>query len=166
MATANKNTWLYIITALLLTANVVTLTLLWINKPGHHQEQSDRHPPRQSLFEYLSRELKLDQKQQDAYSLLRNEHQRSTRELQDSTRSAKDKLFTMLQQPSVSEEMITALSNEAASFQTQLDVITFHHFQKVRALCNPDQQKKFDAIIQEALRVHAPGNPPPRRDGP
>jgi hypothetical protein len=45
---------------------------------------------------------------------------------------------------------------------------TFYHFQKVRAICDEKQKKKFDEIIKEAARMMAPrrdGQRPPQREG-
>jgi len=43
---------------------------------------------------------------------------------------------------------------------------TFEHFKKVRALCNEEQKKKFDAIIKQAIGMMGqqqgrPQGPPP-----
>ena len=165
MANFKNSSWFYLIAGLLITANIVTLTLLWINRSGN-----DHHPPgpphNNNLFEYLSKELNLTKEQQDAYRSLRDEHQQGTRALQDSIRNAKDALFVLLKQDNISEEAITSQSNKAAGFQAQLDNFTFHHFQKVRAICNAEQKKKFDDIIQEALRTQGPMQGPPPGGGP
>lgn len=152
------------ITGILITANIVTLALLWTHKAKSNTEQQGRRPQGggPQIFEYISTELKFDQKQKDAYALLRDEHHSGAEKLQDSIKDAKDALFTMLQQPNTTEEAIAAQSNKAAALSAQLDVLTYHHFQKVRAICNPDQQKRFDEIIQESIRSMAqPQGPPP-----
>ena len=52
--------------------------------------------------------------------------------------------------------------------QKESDRITFVHFQKVRALCRPDQQTKFDEVIGEVLKMMANNNkmPPKQAEGP
>ena len=159
--TLKNNSWLYLIAGLIITANIVTLAMLWMHRGGHEHPQGGQG--RGGMFEYLSKELNLTKQQQDAYDSLRNEHQKATRQIQDSIRNAKDALFSMLGKDSVSNEAITMQSNKAAALSAQLDIITFRHFEKVRALCTPDQQKKFDGIIQEALRGMGQG---PQRQGP
>jgi len=155
--------WVYIISGILITANIVTLALLWTHKTENNNSRGDRRPQGgPQLFEYISRELNLDQKQKEAYALLRDEHHTGAEKLQDSIKAAKDKLFRMLQLPNTSEESITSQSNKAAALTAQLDVFTFLHFQKVRALCNARQQKRFDEIIQEAIQsMTHPQRPPP-----
>lgn len=62
--------------------------------------------------------------------------------------------------PAVSDSMIHIYSRKAVDAEQRLDEFTF--FQKLRAICNAEQQKRFDEIIQDALRRMAP----PRRQGP
>jgi protein CpxP len=166
MSITRNNFWLYMISGILITANIVTLALLWTHKAKNDDNNHFRKPQGgPQLFEYISRELKFDQKQKDAYAVLRDEHHSGTEKLQDSIKAAKDELFMMLQQGNASEESITAQSNKAAALTARLDVFTFHHFQKVRALCTPDQQKRFDEIIQEAIHSMAQPQGPPRGAG-
>ncbi len=168
MENSTKTRWFYLISGLLITANIAVLAILFIHRGGH-QARHEGPGPGGNMFEYLTKELQLTKPQQDAYDSLRNEHHAATMKLQDSIRAAKDALFNLLQQANVSEDMISAASNKAAALNAQLDVLTFHHFQKLRALCTPDQQKKFDGIIQEAIRGmgrQAQGPPPGGPGGP
>ena len=160
MTNGKNNSWLYVISGLLITANIVTLAMLWIHKNGHEDKQ--HFPPAgQDVFSYLSNELKLDKQQQEAYAAMKDAHHEAAQKLQDSIRTTKDALFTLLKQGNVTDDAVMQLGNKEASLNIQLDTLTFHHFQKVRALCNPDQQKKFDNIIQEALRMMGRPQGPP-----
>lgn len=161
-----KLPWLYVAIGLLLTANIVTLTMLWFHKEAQGQQQQGGFRPQQGqLFDYLTAELKLDEKQKAAYAALRDEHHALAEKLQDSLRLSKDAFFNMLKQNTADKDSVANAANTAAAVQQRLDVITFYHFQKVRALCNAVQQKKFDEIIQDALRRKGPQGPPPG-DGP
>lgn len=172
MENSTKTRWFYLISGLLITANIAVLAILFIHRGGHEGRNGgpEQHG---SMFEYLTNELQLTKLQQDAYDSLRNEHHAAATKLQDSIRAAKDALFNLLQQANTGEDMVTAASNKAAALNAQLDVLTFHHFQKLRAICTPEQQKKFDSVIQEAIRgmgrqqgpppggPGGPGGPPP-----
>ncbi len=167
-----NNRWLSVITLLLLTANIVTLTLLWTHKSNG---RSDIKPPSPSLggqaFEFLTHELKLDSAQQEAYKKLSNEHRARQRELQDSIGKAKDNFFELLQQENVTDSLLKIFSRKVGELEQQRDILTFKHFQKLRALCNKEQQIKFDSIIQEVLKHMGPakrpqGPPPPGMDDP
>jgi Spy/CpxP family protein refolding chaperone len=166
------NKWLTIISILLLVANAVTLTLLWTNKEKHHRDEAAPMPPppQGQAFEFITKELSLTQAQQDAYKILREEHQAAQRVLQDSIRFAKDAFFDLLKSPAVKDTVLQAASNKGLAFQQQLELMTFKHFQKVRTLCTPEQQKRFDEIIKQVLlqmsgpRMRPPG-PPPEMQG-
>ena len=155
-----NNRWLSVVTLLLLTVNIVTLALLWTNK--NKGTGNMKPPPGGQVFEFLTNELKLDAQQQEAYKILREEQQQARKGIQDSIRMAKDEFFALLKKPDVSDSVIHLYSGKAIAVEQQLDEFTFRHFQKLRAICNAEQQKKFDDIIQEALHRMAP----PRREGP
>ncbi|MEJ7609884.1 MAG: periplasmic heavy metal sensor [Ferruginibacter sp.] len=159
MEKIKNNSWLYLVAGVVITANIVTLAMLWIHRGGHDEKHDRTRGP--NLFEYLSKELSFSKQQQDAYRELRNEHREGSRRLQDSIRDAKDGLFDMLSQNNAEEAAIIQQSNKAASLGSKLDTFTFLHFKKLRALCTPDQQKKFDGIIREALQMMGPRHGPP-----
>ncbi len=162
---SNKR-WLAIVIAVLLIANVATLVLLWSNsKSGSNKEDA---PPQGQVFEYVVKELQLNQQQQDAYAKLRTEHQQGQRLISDSIRNVKDSFFALLKDPAVPDSVVAASSRKAAEMEQQLELLTFKHFQKVRAICTPEQQQKFDKIIEDVLRRMARprgGPPPPGRGG-
>ncbi|MEP7163663.1 MAG: hypothetical protein ABI741_03160 [Ferruginibacter sp.] len=171
MSNFKNNRWLSIATLILLVANIVTLTLMWTSKKN--ETAGKGHPPVPGpVFEFLTKELQLNESQQAAYRLLRDKHQAEQKRFQDSIRKAKDALFSLLKQPNVPDSLVNEYSKRATSFDQQLDIITFRHFREVRALCNAEQQQKFDAIIRDVLhRMAPPGRgqrPPPaaQRGGP
>ncbi len=158
-----NNRLLFIITLLLLTANIVTLAMLWTNKSRGDRAVNRIAAPPGQVFEFLTHELNLDNSQQETYKKLRDEHQAGVRKIRDSIqRKAKEALFELLKKPAVSDSEVHVYSSRAAASDQQLDEFTFRHFQKLRAICSPAQQEKFDNIIQEALRRMGQ----PRRPGP
>ena len=162
-----NNRWLSVITLLLLTANIVTLALLWTNKKNEKEQVILQPKPGGQVFEFITHELNLDSAQQIAYEKLREEHQAGVRPLQDSIRNAKNTFFDLLADEKVVDPMIQEFSKRIAELEQQRDVLTFKHFQKLRAICNKEQQTKFDSIIQEVLRsMGGPKRPPgPPRPG-
>jgi len=161
MNNSTNNRWLTVITLLLLTANIVTLALLWSHKKGGNGPQPPQ-PGGGEVFEFITHELNLDSAQQVAYKKLREEHQAGQRPLQDSIRKAKDDFFELLKQANVTDSLIRGRNKKIGDLEQELNLRTYLHFQKLRAICTADQQKKFDSIIQEVLKRFAP----PRRQGP
>jgi periplasmic protein CpxP/Spy len=163
MSNATNNRWLTIITFLLLTANIVTLALLWTNKKPdreHFNPPPPQEQPDGQVFEFLTRELKLDSAQQEVYKKLRDEHRSQVRPYQDSIGKAKDSFFDMLKQENVSDSLVESFSKKIGQLEQQRDIFTFRHFQKLRAICNTEQKIKFDSIIQLALKQMAPPRGP------
>jgi hypothetical protein len=80
-------------------------------------------------------------------------------EIQDSLHTLREKFFDELSSSSTSKA--DSLAGEIGKKQTELERLTYGHFRQVRALCDAGQQKKFDTVIQEALRMMAPPPPPP-----
>jgi len=122
------------------------------------------------VFEFVNRELNLNAGQQITYKKLREEHQSGVRPLQDSIRKAKVRLFDLLQDEQVTEITVQEYSKKIGELEQHRDVITFKHFQKLWAICNKEEQIKFDHIIREVLRSmgvpkRPPVPPPPEMEG-
>ncbi len=169
MKNFTNNPLLSVITLLLLTANIVTLALLWTHKRGDKGEREMPPPPGGGqAFEFVTHELKLDSAQIATYTKLRDEHQAGQKPMQDSIRKAKDAFFSLLSRGDTPDSLIQAASKKTSEAEQQLELLTFRHFQKLRAICNAEQQKKFDEIIQDVLRRMAPPKRqgPPGREGP
>lgn len=140
--------------AVLLLLNIgLTLLLLTGRKPGLPGG------PRQDAAAYIIRELNLDASQQQQFEKLREEHRQHTRPLHDSLMATRDRLY------SSASYADTALARTYAAamgdLHARLDWYTYDHFRQVKALCNDQQQQRFDNIIREALKMMAPGKRPP-----
>ncbi|MFT3932206.1 MAG: periplasmic heavy metal sensor [Chitinophagaceae bacterium] len=174
MQYVTKNKWLMALLLLLLVANIITIAAFWLQRPPQAPVMKERPDA------YLTRELALDANQQQAYAQLVKEHQQHVAELRKQVKSAKDDFFKLLQQPVVQDSEKTNAAKNISTYTEQLDLVTFDHFKKLRAICNPEQQKKFDNVIAEAMRMiassgpeqnrqrppGAPEGPPERRQGP
>lgn len=168
MKNFTNSRWPFIITLVLVTANIVTLTLLWTNnRPGGKHAMAP--PLNEDVFEFLSRELKLDSAQKENYRELRDEHRAQVRPIRDSIRDAKDAFFELLK-GNTDDSVVSAANHRIGLLEERLNRVTYTHFSKLRKVCNPEQQVKFDQIIHDVLRQMAPqrqqGPPPPRQDGP
>ncbi|MEY3208817.1 MAG: hypothetical protein RL064_848 [Bacteroidota bacterium] len=145
-------TW---VIAILILANITTLVFYWV---GHFRNQKNNSPK-----EFLAKKLNFSDSQKKAYFDLAKEHNESANKIREQIKINKDNLFKLLQ----SNQIIDSVRNNAAlqvsiSIQS-LDILTFEHFKKVRALCTEAQKPKFDELIQKM--VHSVNNtqqgPPP-----
>lgn len=118
---------------------------------------------------FIINELKLDSSQQQIFKTLREEHHEKAMQLRDELRQSKDAIFILLNNENAADTIVKKAVAHAAAIEQQLDLITFEHFKKLRAICTQEQKKKFDEIIQQALRMQGGQRPdnnfrPPLRD--
>ena len=160
----SKNKLLTWLVVLLLVANAATIAMFWLGKV--------KHPPQSkgTPQEFLVKELQLNTKQQEQLDVLRKEHREAADQLREKIKNAKEAFFDLLKQQNVTDS-VKQVSAKAVSIHTEeLDLLTLNHFQKIRALCTPEQQKKFDEIIQQVAsmigRPRPPGSPENGPQGP
>ena len=151
-------TWLVV---LLLVANVASITMFWVGKEktaAARQKQQQRERP----AEFLIRELQLDAKQQDELEILRAAHTDAAVTLRKQLKEAKEMFFALIKQPGVTDSMKFAAAKPVSIITEKLDLLALNHFIKVRAICNEEQQKKFDKIIEQVTEmISKAGEPPP-----
>ena len=160
----SKTGWAIAILVLVLI-NIATLLTFWCSKKrGFNEHQPP--PNRGGAATFIIKELALDSLQQIQYLALVQEHQKAIREIKEQVKDAKEAYFGLLADSSAKQETINTAIAKATTIEEQIDIKTFEHFKQVRALCNPEQKKKFDSIILDVFRMMAPdkhqGPPPPR----
>ena len=149
----SQNKWVGIITSVLLIANIITLTLLWSgNRQTGNESPLPHTPGGGAAFEFVVKELGLNEQQQNAYKLLRDEHQQQMKPLADSVAILKNSYFALLKDTTVTDNKLVEYGAKTMQYQQQIDLVTFKHFQKLRLLCTNEQKQKFDTIIQDVLR--------------
>ena len=156
-----------IVILVLVTLNIVTLATIWF----HHKQEMEAPERRKrgDAANFLINELGFDSTQKLAYQQLIEQHQKDLHEIREQIKEAKESYFELLADSAVSEATIKSSSLKSAAIEQEIDIETFHHFQKVRALCNPEQKRKFDLIIKDVVKLMGPpmqqGLPPHRGIG-
>lgn len=166
MSDALKTKWLTAAVALLVLANVVTLSIFWVER--RKAPAGGKLMPKGPAFEFLIKELAFDSVQIAAYEKLRSEHQQSQKPLNDAMREAKDSFFKLIAKPTVSAAEIDVALNAELTAQKNIDLNLLNHFKAVRQICKPAQQEKFDGLIQQIIRMigqKRPGGPGNDRRG-
>ncbi|MFD0750558.1 Spy/CpxP family protein refolding chaperone [Mucilaginibacter calamicampi] len=148
------------IVIVLVLVNCALLAVFWFQRgkgPG-------QNGPPQRAHEFLKKELGLTKEQDEAYEKMRISHFATTRALNDANRKLHDSLFNYINTPDLDTPTATRLEGQIAFNQTQLEKATLLHFRELRSILNAQQQKKFDGVIKDALRMM--GGPPRGRMGP
>src|SRR5258705_7101521 len=146
----NRNL-IFIIAALLLTNIAVLAYFLWIKKPEHRRDDQNERP-KIGMDIRLRDSVGFNDEQVAQFRKLKDENWAALRPMFDEMRKAKDNLFRLLSDSNVSDSAINKASDVIAEKQKALDLQTFNHFRRVRAICTPEQQVKYDSLIQRMFR--------------
>ena len=141
--------------ALLVVANITTLAFFWI---GHFKNQKENSPK-----EFLSKNLNFSKSQKNAYFILAKEHNESAKIIRDQIKNDKESLFQLLKSDTFNDSVRNDKALKVSMSIQALDILTFEHFRKVRAICTEEQKPKFDELMQKmvnAVNQFQKGPPP------
>lgn len=149
------NKFLIGLVIILIVANIASIAIFWTKdfKPATMQQRA-------TPAEFLIKELQLTEVQKQQFETLKKEHQEAAGTLRKEVKDAKEELFDMLKTGSVPDTVKQAAVRKISMHTEELDLVTFNHFEKVRAICNPTQQKRFDEIIKEVTKMIGQQGPP------
>jgi Spy/CpxP family protein refolding chaperone len=160
MNPSSKNRLLVGLVILLLIANAATIAMFWIGR-------AKRPPaPRGEVKDFLVKELNLDSNQQIKFEQLRNEHRHAVDSLREKVKQAKDAMFELVKDPAATDSIKHTAAEAVGIITEEIDLYTVEHFQKLRAICNPEQQKRFDELLHQVTSMMAPPPPPKHPDHP
>ncbi len=151
----------------LLVLNFATLAFLVFHKP---QMPFPMGMPRKEAHEHLGKMLNLNDTQKEQINKLREEHAKTISQIQDTIKTLKDQLFDQLKTGKQDSSMVNNITSKIAENQKHIEMATFYHFAKMRALLSDEQKSKFDNIMNDMLKMvgpHPPDGPMMRyQDGP
>ena len=140
---------------LLALCNIALIATIWL-KP----EQAAYDPRRETPRDFVIRNLNLSDSQVKSYDVLIAAHQEAMHRLRRHAMSNRQYIFAGLQ-TNVNDNVTDSLATAIAGTQKEMELITYHHFAQVRALCTADQQPKFDRIIGDVIKKMNSMPPPP-----
>ena len=146
---------------ILLTAlNIFLLLSIWLKKNESFNEMH-RPPNGEKAADFLIEQLKLSSQQMADFNQLKQVFRHNIDSVRDAGKELHHLFFDNLKTEKHDTISINNFAREIADNQTQIELITFSHFKKVRGLCDEKQKIKFDEIIQEVLkRMAAPNGKP------
>ena len=163
----STNIWKVLVIVLVLL-NIALLSTLWLKHDKHHPGPNQGSPGGEAASDFLTEQLHFSAQQQTDFTKLKHAHRDAIESVREQGKELHHIFFEQLKNNSVDSVKLKSLAHAIADNQTQLELITFTHFEEVRKLCDEKQKQTFDAIIQEVLkRMSGPGNrqgppPPPR----
>lgn len=146
---------------ILVILNVCLMFTIWCNP------FSKKHERGQGPFNYIVKELNMSDQQVRAYEQLRNWHHDSIMVLRRQGRELRNDIFDNLKGTNTDSKKVDSLISLVGENQEKIEAVTYFHFKQVRALCNEEQKRKFDNIINDVIgRMMQEGPAPGHRDGP
>jgi len=144
---------LLILLIILVLMNGVLIFML-VKKP-HQNGAQKRHKERN----FLTKQLKYTEHQKTKFIRLDHIHRTAMMGFDQQIRKHKDVLFNSFSK-NINIDSIALLIGKLEGIK---EVEVFRFFKSVRKICTIDQQKKFDKIMNEALKGDRNGPPRERR---
>ena len=151
-----------IVILVLLLINIATLTFVWTTS----QRPPSFQPRPPDVGEFLTQKLQLTEAQQKQFEALKQVHHEKVETLREKNKKLHNDFFDLLKQPNIDTTTINMAADAIMINQKAIEMATFYHFEDVRSICTPNQQKMFDEVIKEALRMMSPPPPGPPHGGP
>ncbi|MEO6730363.1 MAG: hypothetical protein ABIN01_04045 [Ferruginibacter sp.] len=140
----NKNKVFLVIIAILLIANVAMLAFFLQKKEPAKQ---NRRPDRKTMItNFLKNEIGFNQQQLIQYDTLSKQHREKIGPLFENVRNTKDDLFKQVVAADFSDSSINQAASQSAALQKMIELQTYNHIKRIRSLCTPAQQPKFDTL--------------------
>jgi len=141
-----QNKFLVLLIAVLLFANLALMLYFFVFR---NKEDEKNKPPRVS--DYVQKELGLTSDQAARFQQLRDEHREAIKPLIEEMKNSKDSLYNLLQRPNVNDSVAAIMAKKIGEKQEEWELMIFHHFQKVRAICDSSQLPKFDSLVHRMI---------------
>jgi hypothetical protein len=136
---------LFIVLVLLISNIVLAYFLTGFNA----DKKSNKKKPEDRVSAWY-KEVGLEQSQIDTFKTLKEDYFSEMKPIWGEIRILKDSLYSQLDkspEDSVVANLLTAISQKNMA----ADKHTFSHFSRLRTMCTPDQQVRFDTIIPKML---------------
>jgi hypothetical protein len=141
-----QNRFLVLLVALLLIANLGLMLYFFVFRKDAEQKGK---PPRVSDF--VQKEIGFNTDQAAKFQQLRDEHKEAIKPLVEDIKKLKDSLYNLLQKPNVDDSTASIIADKIGEKQQEWELMIFHHFQKVRAICDSSQLPKFDSLVHRMI---------------
>lgn len=152
MTYIKNNKVLVLIIGVLLLSNVALL-YFYLNKPCSNKNQGNYQSAREYMIGRLKGEVGFNDDQISKYSELSNKHKEAMKPLFNDIYLAKDSFYKMLnlpQQPA--DSVINRQLARIGEKQEAIDQRVFKHFYTIKQICTPEQQPKYDSVIQDVIK--------------
>ncbi|MEO6488714.1 MAG: hypothetical protein ABIO04_02145 [Ferruginibacter sp.] len=142
MNTKTKSKTLIVIIAILLAANIATLSFILLNKNGHRD--SGKNNWRTSTSKYLKNEIGFTKEQLDRYDTLGDQHRSVYTQLLEDISFNKQAIYKRVASENFTDSSIQKGALELSTEHNRFELAMLHHIKDIRAICSPVQREIFD----------------------
>ncbi len=149
-----QNRFFKLASAFLLIINILLLVFLYFGR------RSKPNPSRSLLPEAI-RILDLDERQEADFKLLASEHNKQLGRISKEKSELISLHFEKLKDPSLADEEMSP-PRRIQELEGEKILVTYAHFQDVKALLRQDQLSNFDTFLEKATKILITNNRRPR----
>jgi len=139
-----QNKFLVLLVAILLVANLCLMLYFFVFKDRHAPES---HP----VSDLMQKELGLNADQTEKFKQLRDQHRAAVKPVVDEMKRLKDSLYNLLQNPQANDSAAKVIARRIGEKQEEWEILIYHHFEKVRAICDSSQLPKLDTLVHRMI---------------
>ena len=140
----------------LIVLNFGILGFLFLSK--NNDGPRGKKMPREIIIE----KLHFDENQIVAYDKTIKTHQETIRNLDDSIRITKNKLYQLLNNDTISTIEKDSLYTTLADYQKQIETTHFNHFIEIKNICKEEQLADFELLTEELSKIFTNKRKPKR----
>lgn len=139
---------------ILLVTNLVLLIFFVLNKDDDRGDRNKRsHTDRSTMMRtYLKDSVGFSEQQLARFDQIREKNKEDMKPLFEEMRQSKLAFYNLVKQPGTPDSVTQAAANLMAEKQKAVDMAFYNYFETIRALCTPEQQAKYDTLLQQILR--------------
>jgi len=141
-----QNKLLVLLVAILLIANLGLMLYFFVFRNDHKTGEASR-----PVSDFIQKQLGFNPDQVARFQQLRDEHKEAVKPVIEDMKKLKDSLYNLLQKPEFNDTIAVNLINKIGEKQKEWELMIFHHFQKVRAICDSGQLPKFDTLVHRMV---------------
>jgi Spy/CpxP family protein refolding chaperone len=145
----------------LILLNVVTLGTIWFQqfrRPPVPRPPQDRRSENQQRF--LEQELGLTEQQSQQFQTLREQFFLQSNAIMQKVHQLRKTMTDELFSSSPDTQKAHKLAEEIGAKHAEQERLLFHHFLELKAVCQPAQREKFQALMRDLLERMKPPEPP------
>jgi len=142
-----QNKLLVLLVAILLIANLGLMLYFFGFRSRHRAGDISPRP----VSDYIQKQLGFNADQAARFQELRDQHKEAVKPIIDDMKKLKDSLYNLLQRPELNDTMAVSLIDKIGEKQKEWELMIFHHFQKVRAICDSNQLPRFDTLVHRMV---------------